>query len=146
MSAPPWLIVILTGVVAQVTKFILYGLANRSLSLRVLVTANGLPSLYGMTFGCLATLVCLEQGHRSPLFVMTFILSGIVLHDSIRLRGSVDRGGQASLLVAQSLKDQQGELWLARLRPLLGDRRHRPLHVFAGIAWGGLLGLLFHPR
>jgi len=146
VNLSPWLAIILTGAIAQFAKFVLYGLANRSFSLRMLVTANGLPSLYGMTFGCLMTLVLLEQGLRSPMFVSTFIFSGIVLHDSIRLRGSVDRGGQASLLVAKGLEDVRAEMWLSRLRPLLGDRRHRPLHVIAGITWGGLLGLLWHPK
>jgi acid phosphatase family membrane protein YuiD len=98
-----------------------------------------------MTFGCLTTLVGLERGHKSPVFVLCFILGGIILHDSIRLRGSMDKGGRASLLVAQQLEGDGGAQWLARLRPFLGDRRHRPLHVLLGLMLGSLSALLWHP-
>lgn len=138
----PWMTVLLGALSAQLLKFFLYGVANRRLSLRILVTTNGLPSLYAVAFGCLATLIGLEHGFKSSLFTATFIFSGMVLHDSMRLRGSVDRGGRASLLVAQSVDPDVGQLWLGQLRPLLADRRHRPLHIAIGLLMGALLGLM----
>jgi acid phosphatase family membrane protein YuiD len=138
----PWAFVLLTSVACQLLKFALYGLANRHLTLRALVTTNGLPSLYAVTFGCLSTLVLRTTGYQSPLFIATFVFSGIILHDAVRVKGSMDRGGRAALLVAQSLEESR---WLQQLRPLLGDRRHRPLHIAVGLALGVLAGLAWIP-
>ena len=142
----PWLVVILAGILCQLMKFLLYSLANRSLSLRILVTTNGLPSLYAVTFGCLTTMTGMDRGFFSPLFSMTIILSGIILHDAIRLQGSVDRGGRTALLVAQRFEEGDGRYrWIQQLMPLLGDRRHRPLHILIGLALGVLIGLCWKP-
>lgn len=145
LSVPPWVVVLISGTGAQLLKFLLYGIANRRFSLRSLVTTNGLPSLHAVTFGCLGTIVAMDWGHKSSTFLVCFILGGIILHDSIRLRGSMDRGGQASLLVAQRLPNNGETEILTRLRPLLGDRRHRPLHVLLGMLLGSLSALLWHP-
>ncbi len=67
----PWVVVITVAVAAQLLKFTLHGVANRRWRLRPLVTTNGLPSLYAVTFGCLSTLVLIDQGYRSTLFVAT---------------------------------------------------------------------------
>lgn len=140
---PPWSVVVLAALTTQVFKFVLYWVANRRLTLRPLVTTNGFPSLYAVSFGCLCTLVLLAEGYDSPLFVATFVFSGIVLHDAVRLQGSVDRGGRAALLVAQSIRDDDHDHpWLAQLRPWLRDRRHRPLHIAAGLALGVIAGIL----
>ncbi len=146
MSLPPWAMVLMTGALSQVLKFLLYGVANRELSLRVLVTTNGLPSLYAVTFGCLTTLVLLDQGYKSPMFVASFIFSGIILHDSVRLQGSMDRGGRAALLVAETMAPAPTRTrWLDLLRPLLGDRRHRPLHIAVGLVLGALAAFAWLP-
>jgi acid phosphatase family membrane protein YuiD len=139
----PWLLVFTAAVLCQLLKFALYSVANRRLDVRVLATTNGLPSLYGTTFGCLSMTVLLSEGLRSPTYVLCFIFSGMVLHDSIRLRGSVDRSSEASFLVAQRFSAARGDGWLDQFRPLLVDRRHRPMHVFVGLTLGSLYGLLW---
>ena len=139
----PWAIAILVGIFGQLLKFLLYGLANGRLSLRVLVATNGMPSLYALVFGCLGSTVLLEHGLRSPAFVACFVLSGMILHDSIRLRGSMDRGNEATHLLLRSMASEGGHGWIDQVRPLLGDRRHRPLHVLVGLALGSFCGLLW---
>jgi hypothetical protein len=68
-----------------------------------------------------------------------------VLHDAVRVKGSMDRGGRAALLVAQSVNEGRGNSrWLAQLRPWLGDRQHRPLHIVVGLALGVLAGMIGH--
>jgi acid phosphatase family membrane protein YuiD len=136
----------IAGAVAQLLKFLLYGWVNRRLTLRPLVTTNGLPSLYAVTFGCLSTLVMLSEGRDSPEFVATLAFSTIILHDAVRLQGSMDRGGRAALLVARSIQDGQANgRWLSQLRPWLGDRQHRPLHIVVGLALGIFAAILGRP-
>lgn len=143
MDVYPWILVLVTAALSQAVKFVLYGLVNQRFSLRVLVTTNGMPSLYAVTFGCLATMVWWEHGHWSPRFVAVFVLAGIILHDAVRLQGSMDQGGRAALLVAERLTDNQRHL--EQLRPYLGDRGHRPLHIVVGLILGTLAGLAWGP-
>jgi acid phosphatase family membrane protein YuiD len=142
-SVAPWLFVVLSAIACQLVKFCLYSVANRRLDARALVTTNGLPSVYAVTFGCLSTIVLSEYGLRSPTYVLCFIFGGMVLHDSIRLRGSVDRSSEASFLLAQRFSADRHDGWLDQFRPLLVDRRHRPMHVAVGLTLGSLCGLLW---
>jgi len=114
---------------------LLYGVANRRLSLRALVATSGLPSTYAVTFSTLTTIVAMEQGLWSPVFVVTLVFSGIVLHDVIRVRGSVDRGGQTALLVAEHL-DNDGLIaeQYRGIRPAPGYPAC-PEHTEKGLLW-----------
>jgi hypothetical protein len=129
------------GVVAQLLKLLLYSVANRHLALRVLFATNGLPSSHAVSFMCLATVVGLREGARSAEFATCMLLGGIVLHDLIRVQGSVDLGGRTALLLAQTWGREEGSVWTEQLRPLLGDRGHRPLHVVVGMILGLVYGL-----
>ncbi len=142
----PWQLVLVAGAIAQVTKFLVYGAANRRFHLRALVVTNGLPSLYGVVFAALCTTVVLDRGMADPLSSATLIFSGIVLHDIVRVKGSVDRGGRAALVVARNMAHTHRARWERRALLLLRDRRHRPLHVAVGVALGIAAGLGWHPR
>ncbi len=135
----PWVLALSAGALAQILKLVLYSLANRSVALRVLAATNGLPSSYAVAFMCLATVVGMREGYDSAEYAACMVLGGVVLHDIIRVQGSVDRGGKAALLLAQQFGPEREGTLTRQLRPLLGDRGHRPLHVILGM----LLGLLF---
>jgi acid phosphatase family membrane protein YuiD len=139
-TVPAWLLVMAVGAVCQLVKLLLYGLAQRRLQLRALVTANGLPSLYGAAFGCLTTLVALSHGVASPAFTLVALFSGIVLHDAMRVQLTAGAGGRRARDLAGSFEEMGGHEagWLERLRPSLAERGHRPAHV----AVGAMLGLL----
>ena len=138
----PWALVLLLGTATQLLKLVLYGLARRRLNLRVLVTTNGLPSLHAVVFSALAVIVGLERGFGSPLFAATLIFGGIVLHDLIKVQGSVGRGRATGRALAQAIDDGTEETtWAQRWGGLLSDRGHRPLHVIAGMLLGALTAL-----
>ena len=141
----PYQIVILSAVFTQILKFVLYGVANRRPSLRVLVTTNGLPSLYAVTLSCLCTVVGLDQGTGSPLFAGAMVFSGVVLHDVVRVQTSVDQGWRSTAWVARSVENERGAEWLDGRLALLRDRGHRPLHVGLGMLLGLLIGLTWQP-
>lgn len=145
-SMYPYEIVLYCAVAAQFLKFVLYGAVNRKPSLRALVTTNGLPSLYAVVMSCLCTVVALDRGAGSAIFAGCFVFAGIVLHDIVRVQGSVDRGQRAALLLASSVEAGSAPAWVDRLMPLLGDRGHRPLHVIVGVVLGVLAGLGWTPR
>jgi acid phosphatase family membrane protein YuiD len=132
---------ILLGVSTQLLKLALYGIAHRRVNLRILVTTNGLPSLHGVVFMAAAITAGLDQGFGSPLFIIAWVFGGIVLHDLIKVQGSVGRGQETGLYLAQALDDEEQGPWLARWTELLSDRGHRPLHVAAGMLVGALTAL-----
>ena len=57
-SLDPWQMLVLLGLAIQLLKLVLYGVANRRLNLRMLVTTNGLPSLHGVVFMAAAVTRC----------------------------------------------------------------------------------------
>ena len=69
----PWQFMFLLGIATQVLKLLLYGIANRRLNLRVLVTTNGFPSLHAVVLSCLSIVTGLDHGFRDPFFIATFI-------------------------------------------------------------------------
>lgn len=140
-SLAPWQLLVLLGIGTQLLKLALYGAANRRLNLRILVTTNGLPSLHGVVFMALAVTVGLEHGFSSPIFTATWIFGGIVLHDLVKVQGSVGRGQATGLYLAQSIEEDEMGNWSARWADLLSDRGHRPLHVAAGMILGALTAL-----
>lgn len=130
---------LLLGTATQLLKLVLYGVAHRRLNLRILVTTNGLPSLHAVVFSSLAIVVGLEHGFRSPLFVATWIFGGIVLHDLIKVQGSVGLGRATGRALARAIDDDTDEeIWSERWTGLLSDRGHRPLHVGVGMLLGFL--------
>ncbi|HKK72615.1 MAG TPA: divergent PAP2 family protein [Candidatus Krumholzibacteria bacterium] len=144
-TVAPYELVIAAGVGAQLLKFVLYGVANRRPSLRVLVTTNGLPSFYAVTLSCLCTVVALDVGVRSPLFAGSMVFSGVVLHDIVRVQRSVDRGRRSTALVARSMDNGERPEWTRSVTEILRDRGHRPLHIGVGMVLGLLAGLAWRP-
>lgn len=146
IAVDPWELVILSGLFAQFLKFVLYGVANRRPSLRVLVTTNGLPSFYAVTLSCLCTVVALDRGPGSAIFAGAMVFSGVVLHDVVRVQGSVDLGWKSTARVASRMEKERWAEWLGgKPDGLLRDRGHRPLHVGLGMLLGLLIGLTWNP-
>ena len=145
LQLAPYELVIVSGVLTQLVKFVLYGVANRRPSLRILVTTSGLPSFYAVTLSCLCTVVGLDVGPDSPVFAGAMVFSGVVLHDVIRVQQSVDRGWRSTALVARSYSTDRSSEWVETMAGLLRDRGHRPLHVGIGVLMGLLMGLTWSP-
>lgn len=138
----PWLWALSSILLCQLLKGILYTAARRHISLRVLVTPNGLPSGYGTAFACLCTMVGRSAGLGSLELSVGLVFSGIVLHDLMRLQGSVDAGQRTAAALAEVVRGNGPQNpWLEQLRPLLADRSHRPLHIALGMLLGLLWGL-----
>lgn len=137
----PWQLMLLLGAGTQLLKLALYAAVHRRLNLRVLVMTNGLPSLHAVVFMALAIVVGLDHGFGSPLFTVAWIFGGIVLHDLIKVQGSVGKGQAKGLELAQAIDESAPGGWSPRWSDLLSDRGHRPLHVGAGMLLGVLAAL-----
>lgn len=95
-----------------------------------------------MVFTALAVMVGLDRGFGSPLFVVALVFGGIVLHDLIKVQGSVGRGRATGRFLARAIDDAtEASGWTERWADLLSDRGHRPLHVGVGMVLGVLTAL-----
>lgn len=137
----PWQFMLLLGIATQLLKLVLYGIANRRINLRVLVITNGFPSLHAVVMSCLSIATGLDHGFRSPFFVATFIFTGVILHDLIKVQGSVQRGQATGLFLARAIDGEEPSSWSERWADLLSDRGHRPLHVGVGMLLGILIAI-----
>ena len=121
----PWFI-------AQIAKPIIEYIRKRKVNLRLLVSAGGMPSSHSASVCALATAVAIQEGVRSTLFAISFILAIIVMYDAAGVR-------RAASIQARILNQIIDELFQGhpisetRLRELLG---HTPVEVFAGAILG----------
>ncbi|RKZ16878.1 hypothetical protein DRQ53_05195 [bacterium] len=145
-SIAAWQVMILMGIATQLLKFLLYGVVNRKINLRLLVTAHGFPSLHAVVLSCLSILAGLEYGFHSALFVVPFVFTGIILHDMMKVHGSVHSGQVTGLFLARAFDDGEPGSWSERWASLLLDRGHRPLHVGASMTIGILSALAWGAR
>lgn len=106
---------------------------------RILVGTGGMPSSHSAFVSCLATVIGLEAGWDSPVFMLALGFAIVTMNDAQGVRRA--SGQQASILnrivddmYRQSFKPE-------RLKELLG---HTPVQVMAGGLIGIACGLLFY--
>lgn len=121
----PWLI-------AQISKPIIEYIRKRKIDMRLLVSAGGMPSSHSASVCALATAVGIQEGVRSTLFAISFILAIIVMYDAAGVR----RAASTQARILNQIIDElfQGHpISETRLRELLG---HTPVEVVAGAILG----------
>jgi acid phosphatase family membrane protein YuiD len=90
------LVPIICGFLIQCLKVILYSIIYNRVALFKFVQADGTPNLHSAVFSSLAASVGLKYGFSSILFSFIAVMSVIVIHDTMRLKG--EKGRQASIL------------------------------------------------
>jgi len=76
------LVPILAWLIAHILKLVIFAVKNKRLDIKQLVRAGGMPSGHSATVASLSLAVFFEQG-LSPLFVVTAVLSIIVIRDTM---------------------------------------------------------------
>jgi len=85
---------IIAGVVqilCQIFKFALYSIRDKQINFHYLVTAGGMPSAHSAFVSSTATAVALLDGVQTQSFSVCAVFAFIVIYDSFRLRGTVQR-------------------------------------------------------
>jgi acid phosphatase family membrane protein YuiD len=89
--AYPVVIAAVSQLSAQLFKVVLYSFRDRRLALDRFVNAAGFPSAHSAFVVSLATAIGIRRGVGSDLFAVAFVLAAVVVYDSFRLRGHVQR-------------------------------------------------------
>ncbi len=117
---------------AQVLKVIIELVWRRTLNLRLLTSASGMPSSHTSLVTALSTGVAIKEGTGSSIFLVSLAFALIVMYDAAGVR-------RAAMIQARILNQIIDELFQGhpigetRLRELLG---HTPIQVLAGAMLG----------
>jgi uncharacterized protein len=140
-TAVPISVSLLTAVGVQIAcqafKVVLYSVRERRLALSWFVSAGGIPSAHSAFVTALSVSVGLGSGFGTDVFAVACVFSVIIIYDSWRLRGAVQRHAQALNALARANR----KLKLETFNENIG---HTLVEIGAGIAAGGALAALAH--
>lgn len=130
---------LVTWLIAQVLKTILFAITKKRLNLRRLVEAGGMPSSHSALVMSLTTGVGINEGIRSSIFAVALVMSLIVMYDAAGVRQAAGKQAQVLNRIVMDIYENR-ELHPKRLKEFLG---HTPVEVFAGALLGVLVPLCY---
>jgi acid phosphatase family membrane protein YuiD len=136
------LVALAACLLAQVLKVTIELVKNGKVSVRILVTAGGMPSAHSAFVTALATGVGQTLGWETPEFAVAAIFAIIVMYDAAGVRQAA--GKQARILnqIIDELFQEHPEFNEDRLKELLG---HTPFQVIVGSTLGVAVSWLAGP-
>lgn len=125
---------------ASIVKVLIHLVKEKRFDFRLLVDTGRMPSSHSAFIACLATVIGLEAGWSSPMFMLALGLAVLVMNDAAGVRRAA--GHQARILncIMDDMQHQK-HLGAERLKEFLG---HTRLEVMAGAAIGVVWGLMFY--
>ena len=127
---------------AQIAKFFIYAIVNKTFDISRLHGDGGMPSGHSATVGGLAMMCALRFGVGSVEFAISALLATVVCHDAMNVR--YESGKQAALLndlVELFNETLKAGLTETKLKEFLG---HTPLQVWVGATLGAINALVLH--
>ena len=132
MSALPisFLAAILVQLSCQFFKVFLYSIKESRFAIDYFLSAGGFPSSHSAFVTALTTSVAIQSGIGSDVTAVAAVLSIIVIYDSLRLRGQVERQAEFLNRIREEHYPHEEKL------------SERVGHTFPEVAGGMLYGLL----
>ncbi len=143
---------IITVLLTQFLKLPVYYYISKKWAPSILFSTGGMPSSHCAFVSALTLSLALTEGIASPLFAISFVFAGIVIHDALGIRR--EAGKHAAVLndMKKEFYDIINELNKGKAKnKLIVDKRlkellgHEPLEVLSGIILGITIVLItFH--
>lgn len=132
---------ICSNFLAQLYKFIVHTINNKTINFKPLVQTGGMPSSHSAFMMGMTTSTGLIAGFNSVAFAIALIVSLVVMYDAAGLRRWVGR--QASVLnqIVAEIFSEHPNLSSQKFRELLG---HTPFEVLVGALLGITVALWIH--
>lgn len=127
-------------VAAQFLKVMLGVLKDRRFNFKWLISSGGMPSSHVALSTCLTTSIGLYYGFDSGLFAMALGFAVITMFDAQGVRWHSGKQAQALNRILEDIYSRKG-IQEAPLKQLVG---HTPVEVYAGMALGILMAVLFY--
>jgi uncharacterized protein len=123
---------LIVEVLCQTLKFIAYSIRDRSLNIKYLFTAGGMPSSHSAFVTALTISIGLWRGFKSDLFAIAFVFSAIIIYDAFRVRGTVQAHSRVLNKLIKKLPEEEQE----HLEEMIG---HSIPEIITGIITGGTI-------
>lgn len=137
---PIWALVFACGVLNQIVKLVVASLLERRLVLHALTESVGTPSLHAAVLSCCTVLLGLRAGWAAPETSLALVFAVIVIHDTVRFKGSAQEQRTVLYRLVQALPGE--ERLRGRTASLLQVWAHRPFDVAVGVLFGLLFALM----
>ena len=125
-------------VIAQLIKVPLEYALHRKLDWSLLLSTGGMPSSHSALVTGASISIGLQEGFRSPLFALSWVVALIVIYDAIGIRRQAGDHARVLNLMIDELFTGHA-LAEKELKEVLG---HTPREVIGGIALGVAVPLL----
>ncbi len=129
-------VAILSYLIAQGLKAVLYTLMNRKLDIGRLLGSGGMPSSHSATVAALAVGALQKCGPDSPITAVALILAIIVIYDATGVR---QEAGKHAQLLNRMLHWEESEDLIVPLNEMVG---HTSFQVLVGAVIGILVAVL----
>ncbi|MBN1594715.1 divergent PAP2 family protein [candidate division FCPU426 bacterium] len=125
---------------ASLIKVLIHLIQEKRFDFRLLVDTGRMPSSHSAFICSLATVIGLETGWSSPIFMLALGVAILVMNDAAGVRRAAGHQARILNMIMDDL-NQKGQFKPERLKEFLG---HTRLEVMAGSAIGIIWGLLFY--
>ena len=125
---------------ASIIKVILFFIQNRWFDFRILIDTGRMPSSHSAFVACLATVIGLEAGWGSPVFMLSLGFALLTMNDAQGVRRAA---GHQAMLLNRVVDDiyKRKPIRPARMKEFLG---HTPIQVLSGALIGISFGAWFY--
>ncbi len=122
---------------AQILKFMIYLVVNRTIDWNRLLGDGGMPSGHSATVSALAVTAGIEYGLDSAVFAVSVVMAIIVMHDAMGVRMEAGKHAQIINELLEMLSSEKTPD--VKLKEFLG---HTPMQVSCGAILGLVIALI----
>lgn len=125
---------------ASFVKVVIHLIKHRKFDFRLLVDTGRMPSSHSAFVMCLSTVIGLESGWSSPLYLFALGFAILVMNDASGVRRAAGNQARVLNMILDDMTHNK-HIGQSRLKEFLG---HTRLEVAAGATIGVMWGLFFY--
>ena len=146
-SLYPLVTALLSNVLAQVGKTVIYYYRTGKWDLHWVIASGGFPSSHSSTVTALSLSIGIQEGFDSAIFAVTTIFSFIVMYDACHVRYYSGKNIELTPQLVKDLREMTGlrfddTIYQEKLKNVLG---HKFVEVIGGFVVGIIVPLILCP-
>lgn len=146
-SLYPLVTALLSNILAQVLKTVVYYYKTGKWDFHWVITSGGFPSSHSSTVTALSLSIGIQEGFDSAIFAVTTIFSFIVMYDACHVRYYSGKNIELTQQLVKDLREMTGlhfddPIYQEKLKNVLG---HKFVEVIGGFVVGLAVPLILCP-
>lgn len=143
----PLVTALLSNILAQVGKTVVYYYRTGKWDLHWVIASGGFPSSHSSTVTALSLSIGMQEGFDSAIFAVTCIFSFIVMYDACHVRYYSGKNIELTQQLVKDLREMTGlrfddSIYQEKLKNVLG---HKFIEVIGGFVVGLVVPLILCP-